>query len=115
VDLLEEVGGAAEVRDRELEEQRFGLEALLAQLGDLPVVIAAAADRLVEDRGVGGEAGHVEIVDVALQRAVVQDPAGDVVEPEALPQVVELLGRVAHVMTSFAASTTLSGVKPNFV
>ena len=65
-----------------------------AELGDLLVVGVAAGDRLVEDRRVGGEAGDRELLDVAAQGAVGQHRAGDVVEPEALAQVVQLRGRL---------------------
>src|SRR5690606_39805326 len=65
-------------------------------LADAGVVGAAAADRLVEDRRVGGQPGDAVLVDVALQRAVVEDLAGDVVQPEALADVAQGL-QVGHV------------------
>ncbi len=122
VDRLEEIGRIAQVGERQLEEDPLGRRraySLLrdvagAELGDLLVVGVTAGDRLVEDRRVGGEAGDRELVDVALQRAVGQHRAGDVVEPEALAHVVQLRGRL-HESSSFAASATFSGVKPNLV
>ncbi len=48
-----------------------------------------------------------------ITRTMLEHRAGDVVQPEALAEIVELL-RGLHSMTSLAASTTLSGVKPNF-
>src|SRR4029453_8064150 len=85
-----------------------------AELGDLLVVSVAARDRLVEDRRVGGQTGDRELLDVALQGAVGQHRAGDVVEPEALARLVQLRGRL-HESSSFATSATRSGVKPNLV
>src|SRR6185503_17862400 len=78
------------------------------------VVCLAGRDRLVEDRRVRGQAGDRELVDVALQRPVVEDRAGDVVEPEALAEVVKFLGGL-HWRSPFAVSATRSGVKPNLV
>ena len=136
VDRGEEVGGVAQVGDRQLEEDplgRSGADPLLgngagAELGDLLVVGVAAGDRLVEDRRVRGQAGDRELVDVAGERAVAQHRAGDVVEPEALAQLVQFRGRLhgspssvafryqlRMASTSRAASATLSGVKPNLV
>ena len=88
---LEQVGGPAQVGDRHLEEERLGVEALLAQLVHLVVVGVAGGDRLLEDRRVRRQARDRELVDVALQRPVVEHRAGDVVQPEALAEIVELL------------------------
>ena len=120
VDRGEEVGGVAQVGERQLEEDPLGgrgADPLLgnraaAELGDLLVVGVAAGDRLVEDRRVRGQAGDRELLDVAREGAVAQHRAGDVVEPEALAQLVQLRGRL-HESSSFAASATRSGVKPN--
>src|SRR3546814_3333945 len=68
----------------------------LGLLADAGVVGAAVADRLVEDRRVGGQPGDAVLVDVALQRAIVEDLAGDVVQPEALADVAQGL-QVGHV------------------
>ena len=83
-------------------------------LDDLLVVGVAAGDRLVEDRRVRGQPGDRELVDVAGEGAVAEHRAGDVVEPEALAQVVQLLCGF-HARASLAASATLSGVKPNLL
>ena len=64
VDVGEEVGGVAQVGERQLEEDPLvgvGADALAglgggADLGDLLVVGVAAGDRLVEDRRVRGQA-----------------------------------------------------------
>ena len=66
---------------------------------DAVVVERRAADRLVENGGVRGEARDGVLVDVALQSPIVEDAARDVVEPKALPEVVQFLGQ-AHVDTS---------------
>ena len=112
----EEVRGAAEVGESELEESLLGLRPAGSELRDLLVVGAALGDRLVEDRRVRREARDRVLVDVALERPLVEQLAGDVVEPEALPELVEPLGglRIGHRRTSFATSTIRSGVKPNF-
>ena len=60
------------------------------QRSDRVVVVGAAADRVLEDRWVRCQTGHRQIGDVLRKPAAAQQFAGDVVEPEALPQVVEL-------------------------
>ena len=47
---------------------------------------------MVEDRRVRGQPGHGQFVDIPFERAVVEQIPRDVVEPEALPQVVQRLG-----------------------
>src|SRR3546814_7268721 len=60
---------------------------------DAGVVGVAVADRLVEDARVGSQPGDRILVDVARQRAVVEQGAGDVVQPQALAEIVQLSGR----------------------
>jgi hypothetical protein len=47
---------------------------------------------VVEDGWIRGQAGNGKLVDIALQGAVVEHVAGDVVQPQALSQVMQLLG-----------------------
>jgi hypothetical protein len=44
---------------------------------------------MIKDGRIRSEAGHREIVDVGFQRAAGEQIAGDVVEPEALTEVVQ--------------------------
>ena len=62
------------------------------------VVCRSIADGFVENRGIGGEAGDRQFFDVAAQRAVVENFPRDVVEPEALTQIVQGLrdGHESH-------------------
>ena len=60
-------------------------------LADGIVVEVGILDGVVEDRGVRSEPRHRKIVDVAAERPARQEPAGDVVEPEALAEIVQLL------------------------
>ena len=64
-----EVGRPGEVFQGQLEEQRLARLALLDLLADCGVVRRAVLDGMVEDRGVGREPGHGQLVDVALERA----------------------------------------------
>src|SRR6185312_5029796 len=86
--------------------------------------IAALADRLLEDRRVRGHAAQAVIGDERLEPAARQQLAADIVEPDRLAVILQALQRV-HVRCpprrsrdrascDFAASTTFSGVKPNF-
>src|SRR5215469_14375125 len=57
---------------------------------------------MVEDRGIGCESGDGELVDVSLERAAVQQVAGNVVEPQTLTLMVEKLC-CFHPVTSWFA------------
>ena len=58
-------------------------------LGNVPVIVRAVLDRVIEDRRVRCEPRHRKLVDVVLQRTAIQQLAVDVVEPQALPEIVE--------------------------
>ena len=64
------------------------------------VVGSAAFDRVIEDRRIRRKTGHREFVYVALERAVVQQIARDVVEPDALTLIVEQLCRFQRVTST---------------
>ncbi len=91
-DRLEQVGGTGQIRKRQREEQVLGRLGRRRRPRHVLVIHGAVLDRIVEDRRVRGQPRHREIVDVAFQRAAVQQLAGDVVEPQALADVVQLLG-----------------------
>src|SRR5205085_689616 len=79
-----------QVLDREVEEEVLSGPALGREPADPLVVVGALRDRLIEDRRVGREAGHRQLVHVLLERARIEQPARDVVEPDALTGVVQL-------------------------
>ena len=70
----------------------FGSDSLADELADLVVVGVALGDRALEDRGVGGHADDA-VVDEAGEVAVVDEPARQVVDPDALAVLGELLQR----------------------
>ena len=84
--------------------KRFAGFSRLGLVANAFVVGGGIADRLVENGRVRGQSGDRELVDVTAQRAVVENLAGDVVQPEALAEVVQLLGLV-HVRSWFVAAT----------
>ena len=88
----EQVGGPGEILQRQVEEKGLAGSSLRQVAADRRVIGGAALDRLVEDRGVRGQPGHGQFVHVALERAAVQQVARDIIEPEALAQVVQPLG-----------------------
>src|SRR5215467_2297794 len=106
-DGTEKIGGPRQVFDGQLEEERLPRLALAHLLPDGRVVGRAVLDGVIENGGIRGETGHGELVDVALEGAVLQDVAGDVVEPEALAQVVQQLCRF-HGVTSLGSWITNS-------
>jgi hypothetical protein len=85
----EQIGGAPQVLQRQLDEQLLARQPGLRLAADAGVVCRCIADRLVEDGRVRGEAGDGQFVDVAAQGAVIEDFACDVVEPQALSQIVQ--------------------------
>jgi hypothetical protein len=52
---------------------------------------------MIEDRRIRGEAGHQQLIDVTLESPAGQQITGDVVEPDALAQIVQPAGRFHHV------------------
>jgi hypothetical protein len=91
MDRREQIRGAAEILDGEVEEQTLAGRTAVELPADFRVVAGTVRDGVVEDRGVGGQAGDRQLVDVALQRAAIEQVAGDVVEPQALAEPVECL------------------------
>src|SRR5215210_3812299 len=95
VNRPEEIGRLGQILAGELEEEILAGEARRGTAVDR-VVVGAALDGQIEDRGVAGEPGDRKLFDVTPQGAVLQHLPGHVVEPEALAQIVELLGWVCH-------------------
>ena len=87
----EEIGGPLKVLDREVEEDLLLAQTLAGGVGDGVVVGVRRQEGLVEDGRVRRQAGDAELVDVCLQRPAREQVARDVVEPEALPVVVQFL------------------------
>jgi hypothetical protein len=88
VDGLEQPRGIPQVRQGQLEEGLLVEHPALAELDDVLVVRIAATDRLVEDGRVGRQPGDRQLVYVALQGSVAEHVPGDVVEPQALAELV---------------------------
>jgi hypothetical protein len=93
VDGAEEIGGLRQVLERQGEEQRLAGLALVHQATNRLVVVGAALDRVVEDGRVRGQARDRQLVAIALEGPAGEELARDVVEPEALAELVELLCR----------------------
>ncbi len=90
-DRKEQIGRLPEVLLRQREEQRFAGLALRELRADRRIVRGAGLDGLIEDRRIRRESGHRQFGDVAPERAGREEVTRDVIEPEALAQVVELL------------------------
>ena len=58
VDPAEHVSGTLDVGDRDVVVDRGCVEPVARQRGDVRVVVAAAEDRLLEDRGIRGDAAQ---------------------------------------------------------
>src|SRR5262249_12809083 len=92
-----------DVLERQLEEQVLARLAVRNFLADRGVIGGAVLDRVVEDRRIGREPGDREVVYVAVQGAVVEQIARDVVEPKALSAFMKCFGGF-HRVTSFSTS-----------
>src|SRR5437016_1339693 len=93
-DRTEQIGSSAQIFERQLHEQRFTGLSRLCLVADAVVVGGAVADRLVENGRVRGQPRDRELVHVAAQSAIVEDLTGNVVQPETLAEVMQLLGLV---------------------
>src|SRR5947208_16151817 len=92
VHRAEEVGGLPEIVERQLEEERLARLPGRRLVANGSVVVLAVRDRVVEDRGVGGESGDRELLHVTREGTAREECTRDVVEPDALARIVESLG-----------------------
>ena len=89
----EQIRGTAKILQCQFDEQAFtGLprSRLLANAG---VIRLAAADRAVEDGWIRGRPGDRQLLDVAAEGALIEQLAREVVQPEALTEVVQFSSR----------------------
>src|SRR6185437_8506475 len=86
----EQIRGAGQVLERELEEELLVRQPRLCEVADIGVVGRDMLHRMIEDRRVGSEPGDRQLVDVALQGTARKQVPRDVVQPQALAGAVEL-------------------------
>ena len=48
------------------------------------IISGAVFDGMIENRGIRGQSGHGQLIDVTLEDATIKQVASDVVEPDAL-------------------------------
>jgi hypothetical protein len=84
-----QISRASQVFEGQFDEQFLAVESRLGLLTNAVIVSRRMGDSLVEDGRVRGQTGDGQLVDVASQRAVIEDLAGDVVEPNALAEIVQ--------------------------
>ena len=80
MDRREQIGRAAEILYGEVEEQTLACRTVITLPADFRVVAGTVRDSVLEDRGVRGQAGDRQLFDVALQRAAIEQVAGDSAE-----------------------------------
>jgi Polyphosphate kinase 2 (PPK2) len=85
-DRRKRISRAAKIQYGEVEERTLARIAAINLSADFRVVAGTVLDSVVEVRGVGGQAGDRQLVDVARQRAAIEQGRGDVVEPQALAE-----------------------------
>ena len=120
IERTEVIGGRLDIGDRQalVEVHRRPVAKLHARLQAV-IVGVALADRLLENRGIGGHTLEAIALDQAVELAVLEDLAVQIVEPDRLAGVTQgaqgiAHGRVALTASScrLAASKTCSAVKP---
>src|ERR1700756_767435 len=90
VDRTQHVGGVLDVLDRQpLEQIGHIAVAALQRLADRRVIFVGGADRLLEDRRVGGDALHAVGVDKLLQDALGDEAASQKIQPDRLAMAFE--------------------------
>ncbi len=82
----EQIGGAGEVLQCDLEEQVLTGLARPHPLADTGVIAGTVLDRLIEDRWVRGQSRDGQLADITFERAARQQISCDVVQPQALPR-----------------------------
>jgi hypothetical protein len=127
VDGLQDVGRRLDVGDGQmLIDLRQTAVAFCQEGPDRVRIVAAVANRLLEDRGVRRQTLQPILFDHPLQFAALDQAPLEIVEPGRLAARLELLQRVRRghrpvslgvcdLICARAASTTLSGAKPNFL
>ena len=109
VDGVQCVGALLDVANREILEQRAGIEIPGGfSLGDQGVVIIAVSDRFLENRRVRGDAAQAVLGDQPGQSATLQQIAADKVEPYRLPKFVKHPQRIGHDPYSLRESCCLA-------
>ena len=88
----QDVAGVADVVARKREEDLLRVGLARRELADLVVVGVALGDRALEDRGVGGHADDA-VANESGEVAVLDEPAREEVDPDALALLCELLQR----------------------
>ena len=88
----EEVGGPLQVLNSQCEKKLLADQTPPQFLGDGGIVEVSLLDGVVVDRGITRQTGDRQATDPISQRAIIKQAAGNVVDPEALPQSVQLGG-----------------------
>ena len=119
VDRAQHVGGMLDVLDGEMLEQVGNRTiARFQRLADRGVIFVRTADRLLEDRRIGGDALDAVGIDQLFQVALGDEAAGQEIQPDGLAVVFECFDGIHDAL--FGSSwpiigfkVTSSGARPN--
>src|SRR5262249_55089114 len=75
--------------DCQLEKQCFTRKARSDEPANFRIVRSAMSDRLIEDRRIGSQTRNRKVLNIALKGACIEKIPCNVVQPDALPLVVE--------------------------
>src|SRR5262245_30552924 len=90
-DGSEQIRGPPEVLKGQLKKQLLSGLTVTKPFADRSIVRAAILDRVVEDRRIRSEPGYRKLIDIALECPAIDEVARNVVQPQALTQVVKQL------------------------
>jgi hypothetical protein len=107
----EQIGRPRQILQCQVEEQRLARAATTRALADHVIVGGAVLDGVIKNRRIGGQSGHRKLVDVAFQRPAAQQVAGDIVEPNALAQIMQRPGCLHRITSKLAQRHTHLGTR----
>src|SRR5262249_12703986 len=101
MDRPEQIRGPSDVSQRQLEEQGLARLAFGELVTNGGIVRGAVPDGVIKDRRIRREPCHRKLADVAVERAAFEQVSCNIVEPDALAQIVQQLGRFHRVTSVF--------------
>src|SRR5690242_5708629 len=86
-DGAEQISGSGEILECKIEEQLLARLAVPALFQDGGIVRRTVFDSMIKYGRIRGQPRHRQLVDIALQRPVIEHVTSNVIEPEALAEI----------------------------
>ena len=91
MNLCKQIRCARKILNRQFKKKCLARQAGRAEPANLRVVPRTLRNCVIEDRGIGSQPGDRQRIDVTLERSGIEQVSCDVVEPETLGDVVQML------------------------